>query len=213
MPIRLTSNDLARISCSSCEGCGECCRGMDDTIHLDPYDIYLLCKNLDTDFEGLLRTSVGLHVDGGLVLPHLQMDKKTDACTFLGPDGRCSIHAFRPGFCRLYPLGRVYEDGTLSYFVTDSICPEGRSKVRIQKWLEVPDLPRYESFVLIWHDFRKEVQKELLSVSDGELMQKTALYILDLFYATPTAPGKDFYTAFPRRIKKARKDLGLASSS
>ena len=210
MPNRLTSHDLARISCSACEGCGECCRGMDDTIHLDPYDVCLLSQNLGTGFGELLNTRIGLHVDGGLVLPHLLMDKETDACSFLGPDGRCSIHAFRPGFCRLYPLGRVYENGTLGYFVTDSVCPGGRSKVRIHKWLEIADLPRYEAFLLTWHDFRKDVQKKLLSAQDMELSQKTTLYILDLFYGTPTAPGRDFHTAFARRIKKARKDLGLS---
>ena len=56
----LTSRDLARVSCSSCEGCGECCRGMDDTIHLDPYDLYELEKHLGKSFDELFDVRIGL---------------------------------------------------------------------------------------------------------------------------------------------------------
>ena len=42
----LTSRDMAKISCPSCSGCGACCRDMGDSIHLDPYDLYLLTENL-----------------------------------------------------------------------------------------------------------------------------------------------------------------------
>ena len=41
---RYTSSDMAKIYCEKCNGCGDCCHGMTDTIHLDPYDIYLLCS-------------------------------------------------------------------------------------------------------------------------------------------------------------------------
>ena len=45
---------MAKLPCISCEGCGDCCRGMGDTVHLDPYDIAMLCKNLNCTFEDLL---------------------------------------------------------------------------------------------------------------------------------------------------------------
>ena len=34
-----------------------------------------------------------------------------NAQKFLNEQGRCSIHDSRPGFCRLFPLGRFYENG------------------------------------------------------------------------------------------------------
>ena len=46
---RYTSSDMAKIYCEKCNGCGDCCHGMTDTIHLDPYDIYLLCSDGLTD--------------------------------------------------------------------------------------------------------------------------------------------------------------------
>ena len=99
----LTSKDLARISCSACSGCGQCCTGMGDTIHLDPWDVAALCAGLGADFTDLLENVIGLHVERGLILPHLLMrEGSTDErCVFLDEERRCGIHAFRPGICRL----------------------------------------------------------------------------------------------------------------
>ena len=36
------AQDMVRISSSACAGCGACCRGMGDTIVLDPYDVWQL---------------------------------------------------------------------------------------------------------------------------------------------------------------------------
>ena len=43
----MTARDMAKLPCISCEGCGDCCRGMGDTVHLDPYDIAMLCKKVN----------------------------------------------------------------------------------------------------------------------------------------------------------------------
>ena len=52
----------------------------------------------------------------GLIIPHLKMNVNTDSCTYLNKNGRCSIHPFRPGFCRLFPLGRYYENDSFHIF-------------------------------------------------------------------------------------------------
>ena len=76
------------------------------------------------------------------------------------------IHAFRPGFCRLYPLGRIYEDGSFSYFLQVYECPHpNKSKVKIRKWLGIENLPAYEAFVLKWHDVLEETRKEAAAIS------------------------------------------------
>ena len=113
---RYQANDMVKLGCNDCMGCHSCCEGMEDTIVLDPYDIYRLTKNLDLDFTRLMQGRIALHVEEGLILPHLAMDEETGACSFLNEEGRCSIHAHRPGICRLFPLGRIYEDGGFSYF-------------------------------------------------------------------------------------------------
>lgn len=196
----LTSRDLAKISCPSCEGCGECCRGMDDTIHLDPYDLYQLEKHLGKTFDDLLNVHIALHVEDGLVLPHLKMRGNNIACTFLGDDGRCMIHEFRPGYCRLFPLGRRYENRSFSYFVVEDACPRPCIKVKINRYLEIPDLPTYERYINIWHYFMRDVQTQLAAAGDEALIQATALRILEIFFVTPYDTERSFYTQFEERI-------------
>lgn len=60
------------------------------------------------NFDTLLANYLELNVVDGMVLPNLKMAGEEEACLFL-KDGRCSIHGYRPGICRLFPLGRIYE--------------------------------------------------------------------------------------------------------
>ena len=104
------AQDMVRISSSSCAGCGACCRGMSDTIVPDPYDVWQMGLITGKTFEELMGAGIDLHVEEGVILPHLMMKKDTGGCYFLGEDGRCTIHAYRPGICRLFPLGRQYDE-------------------------------------------------------------------------------------------------------
>lgn len=88
---RYGPQDMVRISSSACAGCGACCRGMGDTIVLDPYDVWQLTAGLGKSFEELLGAGIDLHVEEGVILPHLMMRSDTQSCAFLGSDGRCSI--------------------------------------------------------------------------------------------------------------------------
>ena len=100
------TNDMVKVGCHDCQGCSSCCQGMGDSIWLDPYDIFQLTRNLNKTFQELLAKEVELHVEDGLVLPNIKMQgEEHSSCSFLDKDGRCSIHSFRPGLCRLFPLG------------------------------------------------------------------------------------------------------------
>ena len=201
----MKARELARIACAACEGCGECCRGMGDSILLDPWDIYHLTKGLGRPFEELLEKEVDLAIARGVILPHLSMPE--EACAFLGEDGRCRIHAFRPGLCRLYPLGRQYHDGGFSYFVLPAACPgKTRSKVRISAYLEVPDLTQYEDFLLSWHDFLAKLRGKL-EKTEAAAFRETCMAVLRLFYFLPYEAGRDFYLQYRRRLKKAERVL------
>ena len=103
-------SDMVKAGCNDCKGCSDFCRGMGTSIVLDPFDIRRLCENLGQSFEELLTYAVELQVVDGIILPNLRMTKEEERCTFLNEEGRCSIHKFRPGFCRMFPLGRIYEN-------------------------------------------------------------------------------------------------------
>jgi len=200
---------MAKISCPSCSGCGECCRDMGDSVRLDPYDIYLLTENLGRPFSDLLNDCLALHAEDGLVLPHLLMKedgKGPSSCAFLDRNGRCSVHSFRPGLCRLFPLGREYDGSSFSYFIVEGGCSmPGKSKVRISSWLGYEDLSSYEAFTAQWHYFVKDMQEILLQSPDSEESRQLALYILQKFYVQPWDPAGNFFAEFEERLSLIRR--------
>lgn len=207
------NNDMAKISCHDCRGCSTCCRDMGDSIWLDPYDVFQLTQNLGKSFEVLLSKEVELHVEDGLILPNLRMiedatGENGTACSFLNEEGRCSIHPFRPGYCRLFPLGRNYEDGKLAYFVLKDACPaKEKSKIKINKWLNVPRIKDYEKFLVEWHGLTKALRGYFAEHMEDEAVNKAInMQCLQLFYMTGYETD-DFYTAFSERMESMKDFL------
>lgn len=207
-------NDMAKISCHDCAGCSSCCRDMGDSIWLDPYDVFQLTNNLGKSFEELLTKEVELHVEDGLVLPNLRMAGDGEpVCGFLNEEDRCSIHAFRPGLCRLFPLGRDYEDGKLAYFVLRDACPAlNKSKVKINKWLNVPRIKDYEKFLVEWHGLTKALRAYFEEHSDDEAVNKAInMKFLQIFYMAPYEE-EDLYAEFSKRYEEMNlflQNLGI----
>ncbi|MCI8769988.1 MAG: YkgJ family cysteine cluster protein [Lachnospiraceae bacterium] len=199
---RYKSTDMARLGCNECEGCSDCCREVGNSIVLDPWDIYMLEKNLRCGFEELLEKYLELNVVDGVVLPNLRLLGNRKGCTFLSELGRCKIHNFRPGFCRLFPLGRLYENGSFSYFLQTNECKkERRTKIKINKWLGIPNLAAYETFICEWHYLLKEVQMKAKVMEEQELRKKS-MYFLQEFFVKPYLE-EDFYGQFALRYQAA----------
>lgn len=203
------AGDLVKVGCQDCAGCSACCRGMGDTIILDPRDAFELSWNLGKRFEELLADSLELHVQDGVILPNLKMQGERECCAYLDGNGRCSIHPFRPGICRLFPLGRLYENGSFRYFLQTGECrKEGRTKLKVKKWIGVPEFGRYEKFVADWHFFVRALQERLTEKEDMEAAQKINLYVLEQFYFKGWE-AQDFYGQFEKRLEEAGKALGI----
>ncbi len=204
-----TSNDLVRADCGGCRGCSDCCRGMGTSILLDPYDMDQLSSGTGMQPDRLLGSAAELSVVDGIILPHLKMDPVRDCCPFLSEAGRCTVHAFRPGFCRLFPLGRLYENGSFSYFLQTKECKKTRrSKIRIKKWLDIPDLPRYEAYVCSWHYLLTDLEAHIEKTSDEAYQKQVSMYVLQTFYLTPYPEGS-FYETFQKRYEACRKVFHL----
>ena len=98
--------DMVKADCGGCAGCSQCCESMGSTIILDPYDVWRLTAGLQVSFEALLQDKLELNLVEGIILPNMKTSGENERCGFLNGEGRCSIHALRPGFCRIFPLGR-----------------------------------------------------------------------------------------------------------
>ena len=145
-------------------------------------------------------TNKPLWVVDGVILPNLRMDGEKEQCVFLNEQGRCRIHAMRPGLCRVFPLGRIYEEGRIRYFLQMDACQKpGRSKVKVGKWLDTPQMEQYERFLMDWHGLRKQLEKQVKD-GIGEQEAKTInMFLLNLFFIKPYEPEQDFYEQYEER--------------
>jgi Fe-S-cluster containining protein len=197
-----SSRDMARVGCNDCNGCSNCCHVMGDSIVLDPLDVAWLATGLGVDFNALLGDgTVRLNVYDGVVLPYLNQESGGGGCTFLDGDGRCGIHGFRPGFCRMFPLGRYYEGDGFSYILQNRECPyPTKTKVRISSWLGIDRLSEYEGLMLRWHGIVKNI-REYAGLAGDEALSSVNQGMLKMFYFVP-GYGDDTYEWFSRQMDK-----------
>ncbi|MBR4027683.1 MAG: YkgJ family cysteine cluster protein [Lachnospiraceae bacterium] len=209
------NNDMVKIGCHDCEGCSSCCRNMGQSIWLDPYDAFQLTHYFGKTFEELLEKEAELHVEEGLILPNLRMiGEQAPKCSFLNVENRCSIHTVRPGICRLFPLGRNYEDEKLTYFILKDAClVEHKSKLKINKWLGVSNIKQYEKFLIEWHTLTKKLRGFFNEHMEEEVIIKSInMKFLQIFYLSPYK-SEDFYEEFYQKLDTMNgflKQLGVS---
>ncbi len=200
-------NDMAKLGCNDCDGCFSCCSGMGSSIVLDPYDVWRLAGGLKQPFSQLLAGHLELNVVDGIILPNLKLTGEEEKCTFLNEAGRCSIHPYRPGICRLFPLGRYYEEDGFHYILQVQECKkQNRSKVKIRKWMDTPDMERYDAYVTEWHAFLQKLRSVLSTQGAApDTAKAISMYVLQQFYLLPYDSSRDFYSQYESRRAAAQE--------
>lgn len=201
-------NDMVKADTGNCENCHKCCTGMGTSIVLDPYDVMRLSEATKLTFEELIaKEYIELNMVDGLILPNLCMGKN-DKCSFLNEKGRCSIHEGRPGICRLFPLGRVYDEKGFSYFVQDKECAKKNlAKIKVKKWISEDNIQENQEFILKWHRFIRETGdglKQLRDTGKGDRVKEIAMYVLNEFFVKKDLAD---YAEINKRIDIARETI------
>ena len=109
--MQLQAKGLHNILKFKCKHCGNCC---DTTIiQLYPFDIKNICdaKNISTKEFHRQHSIFQLDEDK---IPRCFL-KNRPRCPF--KDNGCTIYDKRPIRCRLYPLGRVYQDNEIIHVI------------------------------------------------------------------------------------------------
>lgn len=197
-------NDMVKAGTGGCAGCSKCCETMSDTIVLSPYDIWNLEMGTGRDFNQMVDNIIELKVHDGIILPNMKSSE--NGCVML-QGGRCSIHSNRPDFCRLFPLGRLYEGDTFSYVMQVNQCDKASVKVKIKKWIDMPDYEAYSEYIIRWHGIiRVTASKAAERANDAEFCRKMLTTLLTLFYQQ-SYKNKDFYVEFDRRVVKYSEEF------
>ena len=82
---------------------------------------------------------------------------------------------------------------------------ENRSKVKVKKWIDTPDIRAYEKFVNDWHYFLKEAGAYLEEHPDQD--KTISLFILRQFYLLPYDKNEEFYVQFSRRLQEGKEKI------
>lgn len=203
-------NDMVKADCQDCQGCYSCCQGMGESIVLDPLDIWNLKRNLHLSFEELMTDYIELNVTDQIILPNLKMNKLNGQCNFLNEKGRCSIHEFRPGICRIFPLGRIYEQRSFQYFLQVHECKKGnRTKIKVSKWIDCDNIKANQKFISDWHYLLKDIERLIIDSTDTDSIRQISMYLLNEFYVKEIMETQEFYSQITVRINKVRSGLGL----
>lgn len=201
--------DMAKLGCQECAGCSACCRGMGESIVLDSLDVFRITTYLGRCFEEMLNNEFELNVVDGIILPNLKMNED-GVCPFLNKEGRCSVHGSRPGICRIFPLGRYYENHDFKYFLQKNECvKKNRTKVKVGKWVDVPDYEKNKEFLITWHYLLNDMEALMKERNDDNFSKQCCLLILRLFYMNPYDCNRDFYEQFEERMTKLKKGIEL----
>ncbi|KDR95453.1 hypothetical protein SAMN02745945_02102 [Peptoclostridium litorale DSM 5388] len=202
--------DMVKADAGGCEGCSACCHGVGDLVVLNPFDVYEIASYLNVSFDELLEDKIELRLNDKIILPHLKMHGESERCGFLNEEDRCYVHAHRPNICRLFPLGRVYEEDDFKYFLQVGACLKNKlKKVKVKKWIGIKNHQENKAFILAWHNFIKALSFRIKFIREEQELSEINEYLLNMFYRMTLKEGEDFYTAFFARLPEAKAKLGI----
>ena len=153
-----------------CKQCGYCC---DHTIiQLYPFDIKNICDQLNLTTKQFHQQHSLFKLDQDKI-PRCIL-KNRPKCPF--KEKGCSIYSSRPVRCRLYPLGRVFQDEII-YVLPEERCLgfESGRKQTIAEWLVQQNVTEFDSLTKKWNDF-------LISLKDKEKSEFFPVIFRKVFY-------------------------------
>ena len=146
----LQAKELYHVLKFNCKQCGHCC---DTTlIQLSPFDLKMLCDKLGI-------SAIKFHEQYSLFrsldrIPRCFL-RNMPRCPFKDKSNNCNVYSSRPLRCRLFPLGRIYENGKIFIVLPEEKCigfDTGKKKL-ISEFLEEQNVNELNSESERWNNF------------------------------------------------------------
>ena len=77
-------------------------------------------------------------------------------------------------------------------------------KVKVKKWLDTPDLKKYETYIARWHGLLIQLQEFI--AAHPESAKAVSMDVLQRFYLTPYQT-EEFYSEFSREWTKQKRHI------
>jgi Fe-S-cluster containining protein len=204
--VPMSDSDPVELRCGT-DGCPSNCCTNGPLIVMNPYEIALLCRASGMSYEDLLDIVETDRVNG---LP-LVMLPRDPACPFWGERG-CRVYAARPLACRLFPLGRVFENGRSHIVLPDRNRCSGLSPAPsrpLAQYLCEQEADAHIRMADAWIAFVEEIERA--GLPDAPV---TSVAFHLLVYSPDTPPSDDLHAApsgeedrFLLRLATARRKL------
>ncbi len=181
----LKSIDLVELACGM-DGCESNCCTKSAPIILNPYEISLICRESGMRYEDLLDI---VDTDRAKGFP-LVMLPRDPSCHFWTSKG-CRIYTSRPLACRLFPLGRVFENGASHIVLPElNVCSgfSRASRRTVADYLNGQDAAQQVRMADRWIEFVSEM--ELLPLPD-KVVTSVAFHMLVYSPDTPPVPSSE----------------------
>jgi hypothetical protein len=78
---------------------------------------------------------------------------------------------------------------------------DGKSKVKVKKWLDTTDVKQYEIFVFQWYRYLKDLEERVKKENDPTFTNQVSMHVLKDFYLMPYDMDQDFFSQFERRLE------------
>ena len=211
-----------------CNQCGNCCTGKMD-IMLTPYDIFRIAKGLNITGEEVADKYLSFHIGAESKFPIAMIKFKKphpffplQVCPFINimngkPEAKCSVHAFKPFNCAIYPLGRVSKIDVktgvaeFEYIVQGPDCQCDKTQEHtLEDWLKMFSLEESEKVSLEWTNFLAEATRVTRKVSDLRLEMAEMIYnvLVQLIYVKyDPKTSKEPYEEMIDKLAKAKELL------
>lgn len=170
-----------------CKKCGFCC---DNTsIQLYPFDVFEICRELKIDSKEFHKRYTKFIIDKGM--PRCILSNNPH-CPFK-IESLCSIHDKRPLRCRLFPVGRHFQEDKTEYILPKHQCIgfDTGHKQTIGEYLESQKIDKYDQESQRWNHF-------IISLKDNHILKNP-------FF--PTIFRKIFYDFDDNLIRSYRSKL------
>ncbi len=206
-----TLDDMFQFRCGKSVECfNECCK--DVTIFLGPYDVLRLRQALNITATELIEKYTTVLATKRLIpLIALRMNEENEKrCHFVTPEG-CSIYAFRPWACRMFPLDVTETGKAFRTIIESDRCLGLKEELTrpVIEYLNEQGTPKYQVMDDLMGDLINDERFRELDVENEQIRQMVfmALYDMDTFRKFVfDSSFLDKFVMEKRRVKRLQRD-------
>ena len=170
-----------------CQRCGKCCRGIQDSLMLEPMDVFHLARFLHETDNSISCTDDFLEkyahasaIEGNYPVYLINTVGDDASCVFLDNENHCTVYGGRPLVCRMFPFGvapGIKGSDFRFYICEDHSHHFGTGQVIAKNWISDNFSKEARAFIRMETALLADIGKPLARLS-AEAYGKKAFLLL-----------------------------------